>query len=206
MESSAEFLPISDGSPPVEYDIDAELMELPYVLRININNPIIEIPYLRVKAREYIERGRLKAGIAWKSGDWDARRSIPYEKMKLLNKVEGVDFHILQKGKGLSEWTDNFGFLSGSEDIYEAAEIVKSLDVVITADTMIAHLAGALGVRVWLLLCDDPDWRWFENRSDSPWYPTMRIFRQKKAGEWDKVIAEVAQELSIMQKKASKFC
>lgn len=201
METAAEFLPLTNGSPPVEYDIDAELMELPYIFRTNINNLPVDIPYFEVEAKENNKGCGIKAGIVWKSGDWDIDRSIPYKDIKKLGEIKGVDFYILQKGSGLAERRDDFGILSGSDDIYEAAEIIKSLDIVITVDTMIAHLAGALGVRVWLVINARADWRWFEKRSDSPWYPTMKIFRQKIFGKWDDVIVEVKKELLNMMKK-----
>jgi ADP-heptose:LPS heptosyltransferase len=79
----------------------------------------------------------------------------------------------------------------------EDAKLLRALDLLITVDTMPAHLAGALGVPVWTLLCAEADWRWLEKREDSPWYPTMRLFRQKTAGDWDGVIAELVGELSF---------
>ena len=79
----------------------------------------------------------------------------------------------------------------------DTAAVMKSLDLVISVDTSIAHLAGALGVPVWTLICKTADWRWFINREDSPWYPTMRLFRQQKEGDWVSVIHRIIDELPV---------
>ncbi|HBG27057.1 MAG: hypothetical protein A2Y10_08400 [Planctomycetes bacterium GWF2_41_51] len=198
MKTKAVFLPLNNESPPVEYDVDIELMELPYIFRTNINNIPANVPYLHIDAQADDKTNAIKAGIVWKSGDWDKYRSIPYDQIISLSKIKDLDLYILQKGSGLIERTEDFGILSGSEDVYKAARIIKSLDVVISVDTMIPHLAGALGVPVWLLLNSKSDWRWLDKRSDSPWYPTMRIFRQETFGKWDSVINEVKRELSLL--------
>ena len=77
----------------------------------------------------------------------------------------------------------------------DTAAVMKNMDLIITIDTSLAHLAGALGVPVWLLLATESDYRWFLNRSDSPWYPTMRIFRQTQCASWESVVEEVKKEL-----------
>ncbi len=82
-----------------------------------------------------------------------------------------------------------------NDDVLEAARVVRALDLVVTVDSMPAHLAGALGVPVWTLLHADADWRWMKERDDSPWYPTMRLFRQQRPGAWADVIAQVASQL-----------
>jgi ADP-heptose:LPS heptosyltransferase len=81
----------------------------------------------------------------------------------------------------------------------ETARIMRALDLVISVDSMPAHLAGALGVRAWILLHADPDWRWMRNREDSPWYPTARLFRQRRPGEWKPVLERVAEELGALR-------
>jgi ADP-heptose:LPS heptosyltransferase len=110
--------------------------------------------------------------------------------------VPGVELHILQRGPALDQYQHGIGILSGSEDVVEAARIICALDLVISVDTMPAHLAGALGVPVWMLLDALADWRWMEARADSPWYPTMRLFRQDTPGAWESVIARVVAELT----------
>jgi ADP-heptose:LPS heptosyltransferase len=90
----------------------------------------------------------------------------------------------------------------GSDEIAtETSAIIKALDLVITADTALAHLAGALGARVWLVLQAVPDWRWLTGRTDSPWYPTMRLFRQRTPGNWAQVFDRVATELASLAKR-----
>jgi ADP-heptose:LPS heptosyltransferase len=89
----------------------------------------------------------------------------------------------------LTDWTSELG------DFADTAALVENLDLLITADTAVAHLAGAMGKRVWVLVPKAPDWRWMLEREDSPWYPTMRLFRQKSAGDWDEVFERVREEL-----------
>jgi Glycosyltransferase family 9 (heptosyltransferase) len=105
---------------------------------------------------------------------------------------------VLQRGNGLAERPAGFGTDAGSDDPLHAARTLRALDLVVTVDSMPAHLAGALGVPTWTLLQRDADWRWMEDRDDSPWYPTMRLFRQDRQGDWAPVVARVAEELRAM--------
>jgi ADP-heptose:LPS heptosyltransferase len=97
----------------------------------------------------------------------------------------------------LQQWPGNFGVISGHDDVLETARVMAALDLMITVDSMPAHLAGALGVPTWTLLHADADWRWMDGREDSPWYPTMRLFRQERAGEWELVIARLVAQLRL---------
>jgi hypothetical protein len=188
-------LPLHDGDVGVEYDVDVEVMELSHVFRGTPDTLPATVPYLHADPARIEANGRLAVGIAWKAGDWDGRRNIPYPLLAPLAQVPGVELHVLQRGSGLAEREEGFGILSGSDDPTEAAGVMRALDLVISIDSMPAHLAGALGVPVWTLLQKQADWRWMEGRDDSPWYPTMRLFRQQTAGEWEPVIARVAAEL-----------
>lgn len=188
-------IPLHDGTPEITYDVDIESMELPYAFRTTLATIPAEVPYLHVDSAPLPRDGRLAVGIVWKAGDWDEQRSIPFPLLAPLAKVPGVAWHILQRGSGLAEWREGFGVLSGSDDVFEAARVVRALDLLISVDTMPAHLAGALGVPIWNLLHADADWRWMEGRDDSPWYPTMRLFRQEQTGQWELVIARVLSEL-----------
>jgi hypothetical protein len=114
----------------------------------------------------------------------------------------------LQKGEGveqLGELEDAFPVVSFGDALdqdgafLDTAAIMRNLDLVVTTDTSIAHLAGALGVRVWVALSIGPDWRWLLKRTDSPWYPTMRLFRQKQLGNWSDVFADIAEELRKLE-------
>jgi ADP-heptose:LPS heptosyltransferase len=95
----------------------------------------------------------------------------------------------------LIEWRHGFGILPRASNLFEEARLIRALDLVISVDTMPAHLAGALGVPVWTLLPAEADWRWMDGRYDSPWYPTMRLFRQEEDGVWEPVIMRVAAAL-----------
>ncbi len=148
-----------------------------------------------------------RVGIAWQGNPqraWDhPHRSVPLAEFAPLSKVEGVRLISLQKGSGLDQLKGS-DFPVASVDPSEeetsgaftaTAAIMKNLDLVITSDTALAHLAGALAVPVWLALSCAPDWRWLLDREDSPWYPTMRLFRQKTRGDWQDVFTRMADEL-----------
>jgi hypothetical protein len=140
-------------------------------------------------------RKQLAVGIVWTAGDWDRRRSIPVPQLAPLTSVTGARFFAFQRGAALGQ-TDHFHVhhLNWRDTLHEAT-LLRALDVLISVDTMPAHLAGALGVPVWLLLHADADWRWMRGRQDSPWYPTMRLFRQSQQGVWGPVLERVAAEL-----------
>jgi hypothetical protein len=148
-------------------------------------------------------------GLAWSGNpknpnDW--ARSIAFQKLGAILDVSGVTFISVQK---TVEPTDEQSFSAASVidfreyplDFSETAALISELDLVITVDTVTAHLAGALGKPVWILLSAVSDWRWFEHRSDSPWYPTARLFRQKMIGEWEPVLIEVRSLLSAMARE-----
>jgi len=188
-------LPLHDGSPDVEYDVDIELNELPYLFRTTLASIPADVPYIFVEPASLARNGRLRVGLIWQSGDWDSRRSIPFSEVKRLEQVPGIEWHILQRDASLAGWDGSFGLTSGGDDPLDDARIMRALDLVISVDTMTAHLAGALGVNTWTLLPFDSDWRWLLNRNDSPWYPTMRLFRQREEGQWSAVIYEVVKSL-----------
>ncbi len=136
-------------------------------------------------------------------------RSFPLAAAAPLARVPGVSLVTLQKGAGaeqraavafasqLTQLTDP-SYMGAAEIATETAAILSGVDLVITADTALAHMAGALGVPVWVMLQHVPDWRWLTERSDSPWYPTMRLFRQRAPGDWDELFARVAAALAAL--------
>lgn len=134
-------------------------------------------------------------------------RSVPLELFASLSNIPNVHLYSLQKGYGteqmnaipfsLHDFGSDFDTQHGA--FMDTAAIMSNLDLVITVDTSIAHLAGALGVPVWVMLHYGGDWRWFEKRSDSPWYPTMKLFRQPVYGDWNSVIDTIKQELILLQ-------
>ena len=189
-------LPLHDGEVGIGYDVDVEVMELAHVFRSTPRTLPARVPYLHADPAPLAKNATLAVGIVWKAGNWDERRNIAFPLLAPLADVPGVELHILQRGSGLAERQEGFGIASGADDPMEAARVMRALDLVISIDSMPAHLAGALGVPVWTLLHADPDWRWMHGRDDSPWYPTMRLFRQPRAGEWEPVIARAVEELS----------
>jgi len=193
-------LPLHDGSPDVEYDVDLELNELPHVFRTTLASIPADVPYIFVEPATLPRSERLRVGLIWQSGDWDSRRSIPYSQVKRLAHVPGIEWHILQREAARAGWDGEFGSISGGDNPLDDARIMRALDLVISVDTMTAHLAGALGVHTWTLLPVESDWRWLLDRHDSPWYPTMRLFRQREEGKWDSVITEVITELNLRRR------
>ena len=153
----------------------------------------------------------LRVGIAWQGTPafrYDRQRSIPLANFEGLSRVDGIKLISLQKGPGteqLRSLQNPFPVLDFSNRLDETAgpfmdtaAIIKNLDLVISSDTAIPHLAGALGVPVWVALPLVPDWRWLLQREDSPWYPTMRLFRQTTYGQWDDVFERIIVELKKM--------
>lgn len=191
-------LPLHDGEAGMDYDVDVEIMELSHVFRTTPEMLPATVPYLHVDAAPRADDGRLHVGLVWRAGDWDDRRSIPVEMLAPLARIAGVALHVLQRGPALDERPAGFGTDSGSDDPLQAARTMRALDLVVSVDSMPAHLGGALGVPTWTLLQADADWRWMEDRDDSPWYPTMRLFRQPRQGDWAPVIARVAEALALL--------
>jgi len=181
--------------PPDSYDLAIGLSELPHLFRTNAQTIPAQVPYIQIASRLFPPTRTLKVGLMWHGGDWDRRRAVPVHLFAGLDQIGGVTLHVLQRGPALLRRPIDLGIDSGSDDIYESARTIAGLDLMITIDSMPAHLAGAMAVPTWVLLHSECDWRWMQKRSDSPWYPTMRLFRQEKAGDWRPVIARVKQEL-----------
>jgi hypothetical protein len=186
-------LPLHEGSPDAEYDVDVEVMELPFVFRVTGPTIPRDIPYLKVPPAP-LDSGSPRIGLAWRCGDWEHHRSMPFETLKPALELTGLTWYSLQQGRRAYETHPNLIDVSGG-DLYDAATRVAAFDLMITIDSMPAHLAGALGVPVWTLLLKDADWRWMEERTDSPWYPTMRLFRQQRDGDWAGVMERVVEAL-----------
>jgi tetratricopeptide (TPR) repeat protein len=208
---------IAHGEAPPEFDVHCPLMSLPLALGTTLETIPATVPYLSADPdQERAWRIRLAAlpglrvGLVWAGNPRvsdraasaiDRRRSMPLARLAPLGAVEGVSFVSLQKGPGaeqakapprgmaLYDWTDELW------DFADTAALVAGLDLVISVDTSVVHLAGALGKPVWVLNRYDACWRWLYGRADSPWYPTARLFRQPAFGDWDSVIAEVATAL-----------
>ena len=191
-------LPLTEGTPDVSYDVDLEVMELPFIFRTTLATIPRDIPYLSVQSprlpRAAVAGPPPRIGLTWRSGDWHTSRSIPFEMLHPLFELTGVTWCSVQQHRGADESHPALIDIS-HDDLHEAARRVAALDLLITVDSMPAHLAGALGVPVWTLLLEQADWRWMEERADTPWYPTMRLFRQDGTGDWAPVVGRVAAAL-----------
>ncbi len=201
---------IANGSTLPHYDLHCPLMSLPRALKTRLDSIPANVPYLvadshRVEAWKSIVKdseNRLKIGLAWAGKPThtnDRNRSIDLSQLAPLSDC-GAAFHSLQKvplparpPAGL-ELIDHANPI---KDFAETAALIANLDLVVTVDTSVAHLSGALGKPTWVLLPHLADWRWLTHRTDSPYYPTMRLFRQRAPGDWSAVIQEVVEALRI---------
>jgi hypothetical protein len=206
-------LPLHDGVPDAAFDGDIEIMELAHALRVHNGTITCEVPYLfpaprkarlpYPSAAQNVEGGssdELCVGVVWHAGDWDARRSVPAELLAPLAHVSGVRLFSLQRGPATTDATRIPAPDLSSDDVEAAAATLGALDLLICVDTFVAHLGGALGVPVWLMLHTDCDWRWREHGSTTVWYPTMRLFRQPRSGDWKSVVVEIAEALQPLTK------
>jgi tetratricopeptide (TPR) repeat protein len=199
-----------DDLPP--FDTHAPLLSLPGIFRTSLGTIPADVPYLFAEPglvkhwqQELGGIAGFKIGIAWRGSPEhrnDRARSIPLSCFESLAGLPGAHFFSLQKGVGVGELQEASGRFpvtelgSRLEDFTDTAAVLRNLDLVIACDTAVAHLAGALGVPVWVALPFVPDWRWLLNRSDSPWYPTMQLFQQKKLGDWAGVFGEIKTALA----------
>jgi hypothetical protein len=194
VEGIDRLLPLHDGTPEVEYDVDVELMELCHVLRVTPETIPGAVPYIDVspygppRSSRLRHDARLQVGLAWRSGDWQAHRSIPDELLSALDVVRDVRWHSLQYPVASPPLRAS---IMACREIHVMAARMQSLDLIISVDSMPAHLAGALGLPVWTLLHEQCDWRWMSCGERTPWYPTMRLFRQPHPGDWASVLTNV---------------
>lgn len=191
-----------------QWDQQIEVMELPRAFRTTVATipPVLpQWPHHFGSTREQDARTYpLRVGLAWEAAAWNPARSTPVACLvPLLRAFPACEFHGLLPGsrnQALAEVTSGLAnFVDASaltRTPYELARFIAGLDLVISVDTFAVHLAGALNKPVWLLLRREADWRWMLGRSDSPWYPSMKIFRQTTEGDWTQIISEVAAHLS----------
>lgn len=188
-------LPLHDGAPECDRDVEVEVMELAHAFRSTVETLPRAVPYFAVEPAMLLNSPKLRVGLTWSVSDWERHRSVPTELLAPLARVPGVELHLLQRGAALGEWREPGAIDSGNDDVLATARLMRALDLVITVDSFPAHLAGALAVPVWVLLHADCNWKWLDGRDTSPWYPTMRLLRQPRAGDWEPVIARVAAAL-----------
>jgi hypothetical protein len=203
---------IAKGKELPDFDVWAPLLSLPLLFATRLETIPANVPYLKVP-RELHETWRQKilgdppgfrVGLVWAGNPkyrHDRVRSFPPELLARLSGIQGIVLYSLQKeaAAGIAGSLFNTGIFVDDmhevRDFSDTAALIQNLDLVISVDTAVAHVAGALGKEVWTLLRYAPDWRWLLNRMDSPWYPTMRLFRQQKIDDWKSVIDQVALEL-----------
>ena len=215
-QTMASDLPVlARGESLPSFDVHSPLLALPRVFSTGLGDIPRTVPYLRTDAAGaaiWCERlagssTSLKVGLVWAGHPThknDRQRSLKLASLAPLAEVGGVRFISLQKaGTSAEARTPPAGMelidvAEELQDFADTAALISNLDLVIAVDTAVAHLAGAMGQPVWTLLPFAPDWRWLLERSDSPWYPTMRLFRQPSIGDWDAVIAEVREQLQAL--------
>ncbi len=198
---------VHPGVPP-RYDVQAPFMSLPHILGTTPETVPAEVPYLSIDpalvakfADHYAGLSGRRVGIAWRgnpNNPVDIHRSIPLDRIETLTRIPGVSMVSLQKDPSPEEqaWMAHRLHPYPGESMEDLGAIMHSLDLVIAVDTAVAHLAGALARPLWLLLPWTPDWRWMLDREDTPWYPTARLFRQPRAGDWAAVIDRVGAALT----------
>ncbi|WP_374944273.1 glycosyltransferase family 9 protein [Sphingomonas sp.] len=179
-------VPFDVARPLPPADCDIEITELPRAIGVAPDR--VSAPYLAWPAAD-LAPGTV--GICHIAGDWDPERSVPAELFRTI--CERHPCIMLAAGETTLPCRNPQGC---PLDMEETAALVSAVDLVITVDTMIAHLAGAMGKPTWLLLKAEPDWRWSPGRRDSPWYPAMRLYAQPSAGDWRSVLTIVADDLA----------
>ena len=191
---------IPNGPPPT-YDVQLPLLSLPSVFGTTMETIPSDVPYLKVPEDRMAAWGaripddtRKKIGLCWAGGQTQPHRSIPTPLLAPLAQIPGVRWVNLTKDPLPDQPVPPLDLLESMPDVKDFADtaaVLDRLDLVITIDTSVAHLAGALGKPTWTLLARHSDWRWLLDREDSPWYPTMRLFRQPDHNDWQTVISRV---------------
>jgi len=210
LEGCEGVLSFEDELPACDYH--CPLLSLPRIFKTDLPHIPARIPYLfadptkveRWRRRLLREGEGKRIGLVWAGRPehaHDHNRSLSLHRFSPLFRVAGIAWFSLQKGEAVRQ-LDDFAekdriqdYTGELADFSDTAALIENLDLVITVDTSVAHLAGALGRPVWTLIHFSSDWRWLLDREDSPWYPTMRLFRQTRYGDWDGVIERVAEEL-----------
>ncbi|TAN45965.1 MAG: tetratricopeptide repeat protein [Nitrospirae bacterium] len=208
----ADFKAQGEGLPP--FDLHCPFLTIPYIFKTTNENIPSKTPYLTVNnslvqkwtESAGIDRSRFNIGIVWAGNPRnlnDRQRSLSLDLFSAFSGLKNIQLYSLQKGPA-SEQINSSAIpikdpTAEIKDFSDTAALIMGLDLVISVDTAVAHLAGALSRPVWLLIPPIPDWRWQLNREDSPWYPTMRLFRGTKNGQWNDVIERIKNELLCRQ-------
>lgn len=222
LDGIGEVISWGESAPPFvpHWDVQVEVNELPYAFRTQSCDLPVATEYLRLphalrcnaELRSF-DRSRFRVGVVWAGGLWNASRSVPFNLLLPIFQTSNCEFWNLQGGRSREAWRS----LSGGSHLHSAQEctgsvtklaaLIAQLDLVLTCDTLAAHLAGALGTTAWVMLEYAADWRWQHDRLDSPWYPSLRLFRQPHAGDWRTVIENVRISLEqCASSRASRDC
>jgi hypothetical protein len=206
---------VTKGDKLPEFDFHCPMLSLPLAFKTSIQTIPAQVPYLSIdiqrveKWKNYLGETGFKIAISWQgsTGKVDEGRSFPVSLFEEISKIEGVRLISLQKNAGTEQLSNlpegmKVEHLPNDFDVAEnsfldSAAIMKNVDLVISSDTALTHLAGALGVTTWLPLKFIPDWRWLLTRTDSPWYPMHSIYRQKEVNNWQSVFQEMKNNLLI---------
>jgi tetratricopeptide (TPR) repeat protein len=202
---------LPDNVPPPPFDVQAPLLSLPAIFKTTVATVPTPIPYLRANPA-LVEQWRrrledidgFKIGIAWQGRPTqkaDRYRSAPLSRFEKLARVPGVRLVSLQVGPGAAQIKNvafdvlDIGSGFNPDSLEDLAAVQMNMDLIVTVDTAVAHLAGALGLPAWVALMFIPDWRWHLEGPTTPWYPQLRLFRQKEPGAWEEVFERIAEEL-----------
>ena len=182
---------LHDGTPDAAFDVDIEIMELPHALRAGRDLIEMKAPYLFLPRQGAgPSKEACAVGLVWKVGAWDKRREVSASALRRL-MLPGIQLFSLQRDVSDSEIAETGAIDISTADFESLASQLLGLDLVISVDTMIVHLAAALGRETWIMLHADCDWRWPAVGGRTYWYPHARLFHQPIAGDWDGVIAEI---------------
>ena len=225
MDSFPGLTVVAKGEEPPAFDFHAPLMSLMHKLKLELDDlPASPVPYLKAqpeRVRQWAEKlgnapGR-KVAIAWQGNPKakvDRGRSMQLAMLEPLLRIPGLRFISLQKNDGAEQMgalppelrakIEILGetFDAGPDGFLDTVAVMENCDLVLTTDTSIDHIAGGLGRPTWVMLKKTPDWRWMLNRADSPWYPSMRLFRQTEEGNWARVVADIAEALQASDENA----
>ena len=219
LRSSSNGIKLTTSFPEDDkIDFESPLMSIPYLLKTKIETIPNDVPYLKADSNKIVEWNKklsskkFKVGICWQGskGEIDVGRSFPLTNFRDISKIPNIELISLYKGDDENKVSNiDFDltilgeeFDNGDDAFIDTAAIMMCCDLIITVDTSIAHLAGALGRPVWTVLKYIPDWRWMLNRKDSPWYPTMRLYRQNDFDKWKPVLNTIKKDLELFIEKS----
>ena len=209
---------VVQGEPLPDFDLHSPLISLPRIFNTQIETIPAKVPYLRAEDhrvaawRRWLGGDGVKIGIAWQGNPGfrdDRRRSVPLAAFAPLARLSEVRLISLQKTHGLDQLdhlpagmtVERLGPAYDDGDFAETAAVMMGLDLVVSSCTSVPHLAGALGRPLWLALGVAPYWAWMRQRDDSPWYPSLRLFRQATPGDWTSVFEQMAGELAVFTRR-----